>query len=129
MTIIANVLKGQLYPFDHCHVLKVHKRKNTSHNFQAVYEYIKTRTATTAKKNPNNNNNKKHTLKQNKNPTTNKKMGGDDNNRKQNNSKQTNQIRIIIKEQKKTILQNEYFDVSACSPTEFYQRRCQYQRA
>lgn len=91
MTIIANVLKGQLYPFDHCHMLKVHKRKTTSHHLQRVSEYIKIRTATTTKN-----------THQNKNPTANKKVGGDDSN-KQNKSKQTNQIRIIIKEQKKHI--------------------------
>lgn len=38
MTIIANVLKGQLYPFDHCHMLEVHKKKTTLHNLYVVFE-------------------------------------------------------------------------------------------
>lgn len=38
MTIIANVLKGQLYPFDHCHMPEVHKRKTTLHNLCVVFE-------------------------------------------------------------------------------------------
>lgn len=38
MTIIANVLKGQLYPFDHCHMLEVHRKKTTLHNLYVVFE-------------------------------------------------------------------------------------------
>lgn len=47
MTIIANVLKGQLYPFDHCHMLEVHKRKTTLHNLYVVFEdnYFKNKQA------------------------------------------------------------------------------------